>query len=461
LASNAQVWTTSSGAAVRRDQEHERPSWDTKLAAIAGSEKRLLWIGALAAVAERAAWALLRTGSASQGEAHNIAVALASGRGFADAFRVGQGPTDHLVPTTPAFAGAIYALLGINTPVAEFVLWAVATALAVGSYLIYYRAFGRLGAPKWARLAAFWFLCLAPTYVQQESSDYRVWDGALAAFLCALFLDRLLAMREERRIGTASIVAMALLAAATFFTKPPVGLGIYPAAGLFCVLNLRGRQLATALIAAPIALALFVVPWGLRNEAAMGKFIPMRDNAGLELALSQYPGALAPIDGKVRRLARYQQVHPFGPAYRKFAAVGEVAYYSELGRETKQWMRDHPAEVSQIMVMHMGQIVTPPAWLFRLWGNGTLSSLRAFLASLVGVLGLLGLAAGLATRRPGWVYLALIIVPSMFAYLLFQPLPRYLYLFYAPFAFSATGLIIAAQRVTWPILRPARASPLP
>ena len=418
---------------------------DALVALLEQRERLFLWLGAISAIALRAAWALIRPGSSSTGEAHEVAVAIASGRGFADAFRVGQGPTDHLMPTTPAFAGAVYSIFGINTPTAEFILWTVATTLAVASYLLFYRAFGRAGAPRWARLIAFWFLCLAPTYIQQESTDFRVWDGALAAFLCALFLDRLLALRAGRRIGTTDIVKMALLAAAAFFTKPPAGLGLYAAASIFCIANLRWRAFSTALIAAALSLALFLVPWGLRNEAVMGKFMPMRDNAGLELALSQYDGALAPIDGQARRMKRFDEIHPSRQPSR-FLAMGEVAYYQMLGVETKQWMREHPTEVGRIVIMHLGQMISPPPWLFRLWGSGTMATLRAICASAAAMLGLLGLLAGLLSpHRREWFYIAAFIIPPLLAYLVFQPLPRYIYLFYAPFAFSATGLVLLGR----------------
>lgn len=423
----------------------QRVRGNTVLNFVEQRERLFLWLGAISAIALRAAWALVRPGSSSTGEAHEVAVAIASGRGFADAFRVGEGPTDHLMPTTPAFAGAIYSIFGIDTPTAEFILWAVATGLAVSSYLLYYRAFGRAGAPRWARLLAFWFLCLAPTYLQQESTDFRVWDGALAAFLCALFLDRLLALRATGTIGLADIVKMALLAAAAFFTKPPAGIGLYAAAGLLCITHLRGRAFATAMMAAALALALFLVPWGLRNEAVMGKFMPMRDNAGLELALSQYEGALAPIDGQVRRMKRFDEIHPSRKPY-KFVTMGEVAYYQMLGADTKEWMREHPAQVREILIMHLGQIITPPPWLFRLWGSGTMATFRALCATAATILGLLGLTAGLLSRqRREWVYVAAVVLPPLLAYLLFQPLPRYIYLFYAPFAFSATGLVLLGR----------------
>jgi hypothetical protein len=405
-------------------------------------EKLVLLAGVVLAIFERGAWALLRSGSGAQGEARHIAVALATGRGYADAFRVGQGPTDHLAPTTPAFGGLVYWLLGVNTPAAELTLWVVATSLAILSYLLFYRAFSRVGIPQPIRILIFLLLCVAPTYIAQESSDFRLWDGALAAFLAAVFLDRLLAL-DRARVRTLDVLGMSLLAGFTFWAKPPVGLGVFAAAGLFCIVNLRGARLATALLSAPLAIALFAVPWGLRNQTEMGRFLPLRDNAGLELALAQYDGALAPVDGAKRRMARFQQIHPSGSAFDKLAALGESEYSEQLGRETKAWMLGHPISVMQIAAMHFGQIAMPPAWLFRLWGMGALASLRALLASLVDTSGLIGIGIGITMlRRREWGYVALLVIIPMLPYLLFQPLPRYLYLFYAPLAFASGGILI-------------------
>jgi hypothetical protein len=410
-------------------------------------ERWVLIVAIIMGVAERAIWAWLRPVGSTAGEAHNIAVAIASGRGFADAFRPGQGPTDHLAPTMPVFAGGVYALFGINSPTAELILWAASVGLAIASYFIFYRAFARLGAPQWARLATFCFLCTAPTYMGLEASNFRVWAGTLVTCLTAIFFNALLGTRERLPLRTGRLVGMSVLAAVAFFANPPIGVGIFATAGAFCLMNLRGWAFAKALLFATVALGLVLGGWGLRNEAVMGKFMPMRDNAGLELALAQYDGALAPIDGAKRREMRFWQIHPLGPAYERLKAVGEVAYSENLSRETRRWMRDHPAQVARIMVMHLGQIVTPPPWVFELSQRGKLASFRSLLASLVGIFGFLGIAAGLWVRPKAWCYPALLVIGPVLTFIVFQPLARYLYLFYAPLAFSATGLIVAAAHL--------------
>ena len=66
----------------------------------------LLSLATLVGLAERIGWATIRRTPWATGEAPNVAIALAHGRGFSDAFFVGQGPTAHLLPIAPAIAGA-------------------------------------------------------------------------------------------------------------------------------------------------------------------------------------------------------------------------------------------------------------------------------------------------------------------------------------------------------------------
>src|SRR5476651_1525958 len=77
----------------------------------------------LVGIAERSLWNLIRPGiGAPKYEAFNVAAALANGFGFADTFRAGQGPTAHLLPISPAIAGSLYAVFGIQAWPAEFLL---------------------------------------------------------------------------------------------------------------------------------------------------------------------------------------------------------------------------------------------------------------------------------------------------------------------------------------------------
>ncbi len=105
--------------------------------------ERKYWLVAalvLAGAVERIAFAASRATSGATGEAMRVASAVGAGRGFADAYRLGQGPTAHLLPTMPLLAGGIYRLLGIGSPVAEAILAVWAVGLAMATYLLLYRA---------------------------------------------------------------------------------------------------------------------------------------------------------------------------------------------------------------------------------------------------------------------------------------------------------------------------------
>ena len=383
-------------------------------------------------LAMRLAWDLIRTDSGGAGEASNVAFAIAEGRGFADAYRVGQGPTAHLLPITPSISGGVYGLLGVNAPPAEAILASWSIMLAMGTYLLLFRAFGRLGMSVPARLGAVAFACFAPTYIAQEAVDFRVWEGGLTAFLGALFLDRLLALGRETP-SWREVAGLALLTALLFFVNPAFGLGAYACAGLFCLRHMPPRRIAGATLAAAGALALLVGPWAVRNARVMGAPIMLRSNAGLELALGMDPAALATPDPRGRFRDRLIELHPLQSyaAYDRMVAVGgEVAYSRGLSVETRRWIGAHPGAAARLALRHVSQLFAPRPWMFAVFGTGRFIGLRAVLATLVGVGGLVGLLAAMATRGGGWIYPALLVGGLAAALAPFQPVPRYTYLVY-------------------------------
>ena len=71
---------------------------------------------------ERVVFMLSRKTSGAAGEAFNVARAIAQGRGFADAYQIGQGPTAHLLPVSPMIGGMVYRLFGVNSNLSELIL---------------------------------------------------------------------------------------------------------------------------------------------------------------------------------------------------------------------------------------------------------------------------------------------------------------------------------------------------
>lgn len=372
-----------------------------------------------------------------------VARAFAEGRGIADAYQVGQGPTAHLLPTAPAIAGLIYRLFGIDSAAAKSLLTAWSIGCALGSYLLFYRAFAILGMARSARLAALAFLCLFPAYITQEAIDFRAWEGALTVLLGAAFLTCAAAAVRDG-LNWASATLLAVVAAAAFFMNPVYGLGLYAAGMMLATRQWPiGRVILLMLVCAS-TLAVLIVPWTLRNERLLGHAVMLRSNGGLELALANRSDAVDGHDQAARYYAQLNTIHPHSSmnAYRRMQAVGgEVVYARMLGRETATWMMANPFATARLMLRHVLQLFAPPPWAFSQLDGGFAGVIKSVLASTIGILGLIGLLWRLGSSGPNWLIAGcLILIPALLVSP-FQPIARYCYLIFAISAFFAADCL--------------------
>jgi hypothetical protein len=280
--------------------------------------------------------------------------------------------------------------------------------------------------------------------------DFRLWEGGLATFLSALMLDQVLAADRasaERRHRYAIMVIAPVL----FFVNPLVGV----AAFLLLFLLWLGRvpwQVLVGRMAMPFALlAMLVVPWAIRNQRVLGEPVLLRSNAGLELAIAHYPGVPTRGDRYDAFMARLHAIHPLQnrEAYARMEALGgEVAYSRALADEATATIRANPRQTTAVMLAHVGDMIAPGTWIFRLWGSERLAPAQAALASIIGILGLAGLFAGLVLGGRRWLYVSVPIVVPILAVTPFQPVMRYTYLIYAPLAYcAAAGMALLVHRL--------------
>ncbi len=384
------------------------------------------------------------------GEATHAAYAFAYGKGIADAFFPGQGPTAHLLPTTILISGSILRVFGPESGAANLVLAGWALAQSFAGYLLLRLLFARIGTDPAAPRAGLALLCLLPAFAPQEGCDFRFWEGALAACLAAgnlLLLERL---DRGSVSGWRPLIAAAALSALTFFVSPPVGLAVDLCWAVYAFRRLPLRTTLAFAAMSAAALALLIAPWALRNQRVMGQPIPLRSNFGLELALANHPAALSDAPrGDVFR-ARVLAIHPFDnpPAIAALrSAGGEVAYSSMLGRETWAWIRAHPADFLRLSLRHYRQFYVPDTRQLRFTNWRDLVQPRAIVLQLVGMLGIAGLAWGLARRKRFYGYIALYVATAGLPYALVQPVPRYSYLIYGILAYLAAQLLVDLGRV--------------
>lgn len=380
---------------------------------------------------------------ADAGEAASIALAFARSGVLGDAYFAGQGPTAHVMPVSPLAAGIILRLSGPESAAAPVLLLVWSLAQWGAALLLLAQLFGRLGLPTRLVRGGFALLCLVPVFVSQEIIDFQFWESGLALALAAGSLSLLVRVSATGIRRRADIVAPAAVTAAALFVSPPAGL----AAGLcWAVFALRSLPLRTTLALAGWGLcflSLAIVPWVIRNERAMGAIVPLRSNAGLELAIANHPAALSSPDPEAAFVHRISAIHPIAnPALRPLIGMraGEVAYARALGRRTGRWMADNPAAVSRLYFRHVRDFLFPPAWQLGLSGWGEWRRTRAIAITLVSLAGLVGLAR--LVRREATLFW----VPAVFAagiilpYGLFQPTARYVYLTHGIFVFAAMAL---------------------
>ncbi len=409
-----------------------------------GTGRILLLVALLIGIAARVGWAMLRRTPWATGEAPNVAMALAQGHGFSDAFMAGQGPTAHLLPIAPALAGAVYWLFGIRTGAAEAVLCAWSIGISFASYALLYVIFKRLGTPRWARIAALVFLLVVPIYTTNEAFEWRVWEGGLGLLLGNLTLYTVVRAdtgQPVRRFG----LWLAVLPALTFFVNPVIGLAAYAAWALYLLRNQRTVSgIARATAATLLALALLIGPWTARNWLVMGHPIVLRDDLGMELAVANYPQAVHGEDrNKVffdRLTAIQPYIHPIAQRA-MIEAGGEVAYSQKLGRDTKAWIAANPSDFLLLCRRHLGQMALPGTWMFMTSHGVWLPVVRSWLARTVNVLGFLGLAFALARRSPRYLYVLPFVMGPTLLYIPFQPVIRYCWLIYPALTCLAGDLV--------------------
>ncbi len=390
----------------------------------------------LAAIGAGAAWRLawvLRPAmlAARPSEALNLATTFAHTGVLADAYGPGLGPTAHLSPVMPMLGGLVYRTLGVTNR-AEIILVVIAISLASVSFVFADQCFKRLGMPRLWRLASLAFVALAPINAVIELRQLRLFEGLLAAAMSTGLLLWILTLSERPRLTIRDLAPLAVAAGFLGFVNQAAALGIYGAAAVLVMQKVELRRWPLAGLTFAAALAAFLLPWGLRNEAELHHFVLTRSNFGLELAQSYYPGAVNPPDPGAEFRSRHDTIHPFSSpaALVVVRRVGETEYAAALGRQSMDWIRAHPGDAAHIALRNLRQFWFPDPWQWSPFGGAVVPEYMAksIATWIIGVLGFFGLMLGLRQDWTRWTYVALATVLPCAPYLLVQPVPRYRYL---------------------------------
>ncbi|WP_066717193.1 hypothetical protein [Sphingomonas pituitosa] len=393
----------------------------------------------------------------AMGEAPNAALSWARDGTIADVFARGSGLTTHINPILPMFAGTIYRLFGVRSAPSEWILALIAISIAIGTAALFYRAAALSGIPRPPRLAGLAIFALIPIYPDLETTVFRIWEGGLAMLLGTVVL--LLTLRADAggQLTYRSTFFLGLTGALLFFINPALGLAGYAMIGLLLLRKapLRSWIAHGALLAALLVAVL--APWTIRNYEVFGRFLPLRGNFGLELAIGNHPAALGSQDREIFT-SRLRTIHPLESqaAFDRMQAMGgELVYANAMGDAAKAWIRAHPGDFARLCVKHAFQYYFPPRWQWAIYTEKVERSVpvRQALLWTFTALGLVGAFAALFTWRTRLIYLAAMAVVPVLPYIVTQPVPRYRYIVMLPLLFLGMDMAYKLYRK----LRPAPA----
>jgi len=363
----------------------------------------------LAPLLPLAAGILVAIQNADQGnaraETYLSAISLLHTGVIGNPYLLPSGPSALIAPLLTAFIAAVYKILGENTTEARMALGLLsACAYAVGAWLTIRICELNRVRPLGMAIAVS-LTCVVPVYLYETVVYYRLWDQPWSAVIVLYALYVLLdAIRHDRPAWRPEI-KLALLAGIGGLLSPavlpPVVMGL-----LIMIRSRRAKQTqwrALALTASIVAVLL--VPWGIRNEIQLGKFILTRSGFGLELATGNQDGA----NGFSTLGA---PIHPFidREAAERLAAVGEVRYMDEMTKLGMGWIAAHPMEAASLVARRVWYSFVPPvaaiAWMPVLAINGRWLVFAAF-----GLLKLAALARILVVGPMRLVWLSFCLLP--------------------------------------------------
>jgi hypothetical protein len=368
-------------------------------------------------------------------ETYQAAVCFARTGGICDTFIPGQGPTATANPIIPAAVGLVYRAFGEGSRVSEILLTTYSLTILCATLLAFYLAFRRLRLPVEWRLAALATALLVPINFKWETVSMRLFEGGVAAALLAVSL--LLVLRLDARRGPLrprDYFLPAVLVGFLALLNPPVALGAYGALGVLTLKRVPMRQWLGVALVMTVGLAVFIAPWGLRNEQMFGRLILARSTFPLEHALAFHSEAVSPVNPAAVFVRRGAAIHPYSndpasPARAEFARIGEFAYMDRLAAETTAWERAHPLDTVRLAARHLVEFWLPPRWSWTIFGNAAPLVLprQVFIwATTLAAFAAIGWRLVQAPLGPGLYLACVLLIPSL-PYALVQPIQRYRY----------------------------------
>ncbi len=263
-------------------------------------------------------------------ETGNIAMALATGKGFSSPMRRDTGPTAWLTPVYPLIVAGIFCVFGVSALHAFYAAAALNILFSAATCVPIYFT-GRRMAGLGAGSIAAWLWALFPNAIVIPFQ--WIWDTSLSALLAASILWATLALFESEKLR--DWCAYGFLWGFALLTNPALGAALPFLLGWTAYRErreIRGRFVRPA--AALGVAILCCVPWTVRNYVEFHRFIPLRSNLPFELWMGNnkvFDDRSPDINARV---TRYEEE-------RRYVQLGETTFMKEKWNLATEFIQTH------------------------------------------------------------------------------------------------------------------------
>lgn len=344
----------------------------------------------------------------------NIAQSLIQDGAYANAYGPGTGPTAHCAPLHPLLVAGLMRIFGspqrFQLPLSIFACASVALGYALLVPLSVICGFG-------VRVGLFGGLSGALLPVTFWHQTAGLFDAPFT-FLSITALTCLFARWSMRGSLTITDGLMLGIVGAASVLLNPVSAVVIVVCITLNVWQCRSglQQYVPALATLLLALVLPLLPWGIRNQRALGAFIVTRSNFGLELKVSNNDVVTADLETNIHEPA-WQALHPLTSAAEReqLRRLGEVAYHAAKRREATDWILQHPTKFMNLSLSRLALFWFPV--MARPW--------QTMLQALFSIFGLLGLSSLFVRHHRCASLFAVILASYPLVYYIIQASPRY------------------------------------
>lgn len=284
-------------------------------------------------------------------ESFALAESIVNHHSFSDPFEaLPTGPSAHMGPLFPVYLALIIRVFGQGSAAVGVIMWVASLTLAVQLMMLPLLA-KHLGLGFWTGMLAAlaWLAAAIPPTLFFEAQLVGLLVVA-TAFLMATSFTSEMTTRQLLLSGT--------LWGALLLLQPVVIL-VLP----FWLLLLHFQSLSSLRqkLALGILPIIFVTPWVVRNFVVFHKPVFIRDNLGLELAVSNNDCASYSFEIN-DATGCFSKLHP-NKSYEealKVRQLGEVEYNRVRLQEVIRWIKDNPSAFASLSLKRFEAFWVPP-----------------------------------------------------------------------------------------------------